>query len=71
MFMVQDGSCSDGGSGTPLSDGASLNCLDLQNLDYPGLIQNQQSVEAQVGCVKDDEEESGSVAEHCLIAFSY
>lgn len=71
MFMVQDGSCSDGGSGTPLSDGASLNCLDLQILDCPGHIQDQQSEEVQVECVKDDVEESGSVAEHCLIALSY
>ncbi|XP_074484346.1 tectonin beta-propeller repeat-containing protein 2-like isoform X3 [Sebastes fasciatus] len=33
MFVVQDGSCSDGGSGTPLSDGASLIGLDLQIQD--------------------------------------
>ncbi|XP_075963363.1 tectonin beta-propeller repeat-containing protein 2 isoform X1 [Anarhichas minor] len=33
MFVVQDGSCSDGGSGTPLSDRASLLGLDLQNQD--------------------------------------
>ena len=28
MFVVQDSSCSDGGSGTPLSDRASLMWLD-------------------------------------------
>lgn len=35
MFVVQDGSCSDGGSGTPLSDRASLIGLDLQNHESP------------------------------------
>ncbi|XP_068194967.1 tectonin beta-propeller repeat-containing protein 2 [Antennarius striatus] len=47
MFVVQDGSCSDGGSGTPLSDRASLVCLDLQNQDSPDQDQNQQSLEEQ------------------------
>lgn len=41
MFVVQDGSCSDGGSGTPLSDRASLVCLDLHNLDSPDQDQGQ------------------------------
>lgn len=40
MFVVQDGSCSDGGSGTPLSDRASLVCLDL-HLDFPDQDQDQ------------------------------
>uniref|UniRef100_A0A3Q1B9D9 HPS5-like beta-propeller domain-containing protein n=1 Tax=Amphiprion ocellaris TaxID=80972 RepID=A0A3Q1B9D9_AMPOC len=57
MFVVQDGSCSDGGSGTPLSDRASLICLDLQNQDSPD--QNQDSQEADGGdpnnAVKDRE----------------
>lgn len=44
MFVVQDGSCSDGGSGTPLSDRASLIGLDLQNQDSPE--QGQDSMEA-------------------------
>lgn len=70
MFVVQDGSCSDGGSGTSLSDQASLICLDLQNLDSPERDQDQHSQEAQPGCVKDEEEvesssnQSGSVAEY-------
>lgn len=64
MFVVQDGSCSDGGSGTPVSDRASLICVELQNLDSPEQDQDQHSQEAQDKCVKDDEEvESGSVAE--------
>uniref|UniRef100_UPI003AAE588F tectonin beta-propeller repeat-containing protein 2 n=1 Tax=Centroberyx gerrardi TaxID=166262 RepID=UPI003AAE588F len=43
MFGVQDGGCSDGGSGTPLSDRTSLLCssLDLQSNDYPEQDQNQ------------------------------
>lgn len=72
MFVVQDGSCSDGGSGTSLSDQASLICLDLQNLDSPerDQDQDQHSQEAQARCVKDEEEvesssnQSGSVAEY-------
>lgn len=64
MFVVQDGSCSDGGSGTPVSDRASLICVELQNLDSPEQDQDQHSQEAQDKCAKDDEEvESGSVAE--------
>lgn len=47
MFVVQDGSCSDGGSGTPLSDRASLIGLDLQNQDSPE--QDQDSQEAWSG----------------------
>ncbi|KAJ4918348.1 hypothetical protein JOQ06_006515, partial [Pogonophryne albipinna] len=40
MFVVQDGSCSEGGSGTPLSDRTSLIGLDLQNQDSPEQDQN-------------------------------
>ncbi|XP_059208649.1 tectonin beta-propeller repeat-containing protein 2 [Centropristis striata] len=46
MFVVHDGSCSDGGSGTPLSDRASLIGLDLQNQDSPEQLQDQNSQEA-------------------------
>ncbi|XP_008294911.1 tectonin beta-propeller repeat-containing protein 2 [Stegastes partitus] len=57
MFVVQDGSCSDGGSGTPLSDRASLIGLDLQDQD---------SQEAGGGgsnkAVKDREESSSNQA---------
>ncbi|XP_034530211.1 tectonin beta-propeller repeat-containing protein 2 [Notolabrus celidotus] len=42
MFVVQDSSCSDGGSGTPLSDRASLVGLDLQNQDSPESNQDSQ-----------------------------
>lgn len=35
MFLLQDGSCSDGGSGTPLSDRTSLTGLDLHSQDSP------------------------------------
>lgn len=42
MFVLQDSSCSDGGSGTPLSDRASLVGLDLQNQDSPESIQDSQ-----------------------------
>ncbi|XP_054469725.1 tectonin beta-propeller repeat-containing protein 2 [Anoplopoma fimbria] len=64
MFVVWDGSCSDGGSGTPLSDRASLTGLDLQNQDSPEQIQDQISLKA--GCedllrgVKDGEEAESS-----------
>ncbi|XP_039993388.1 tectonin beta-propeller repeat-containing protein 2 [Xiphias gladius] len=66
MFIVQDGNCSDGGSGTPLSDRASLIGLDLQNQDSPEQNQDQDS-QAEGGGgsdrgVKDGEEmESGSL----------
>ncbi|XP_040916355.1 tectonin beta-propeller repeat-containing protein 2 isoform X2 [Toxotes jaculatrix] len=43
MFVVQDGSCSDGGSGTPLSDRTSL--VDLQNQDSPEQNLDQDSQE--------------------------
>uniref|UniRef100_A0A3B4U5H4 Tectonin beta-propeller repeat containing 2 n=1 Tax=Seriola dumerili TaxID=41447 RepID=A0A3B4U5H4_SERDU len=64
MFVVQDGSCSDGGSGTPLSDRASLIGLDLQNQESPE--QDQDSQEGggggSDGGVKDGEDmESGSL----------
>lgn len=64
MFMVQDGSCSDGGSGTPLSDRASLVCLDFQNLDSPEQDQDQdpEQQKSQAGRLKE-EAESRSVAE--------
>lgn len=72
MFVVQDSSCSDGGSGTPLSDKASLTCLDLQNMDSSDQDQDQEQhpQEVQAGCVKDKWEvesslnQSGSVAEN-------
>ncbi|XP_038584234.1 tectonin beta-propeller repeat-containing protein 2 isoform X1 [Micropterus salmoides] len=63
MFVVQDSSCSDGGSGTPLSDQASLIGLDLQNQDSPEPNHDQDSQESQG--IKDGEEsspiESGSL----------
>ncbi|XP_053191841.1 tectonin beta-propeller repeat-containing protein 2 [Scomber japonicus] len=43
MFVVQDSSCSDGGSGTPLSDRASFVGLDLQNQDSPEQDQDYSS----------------------------
>ncbi|XP_051250468.1 tectonin beta-propeller repeat-containing protein 2 isoform X4 [Dicentrarchus labrax] len=52
MFVVQDSSCSDGGSGTPLSDRASLVGLDLQNQDSPDQDQDRG--------VKDGEEGESS-----------
>lgn len=70
MFVVQDASCSDGGSGTPLSDRASLTCLDLQNMDSSDPDQEQHPQEVQAGCVKDKWKvessfnQSGSVAEN-------
>ncbi|XP_027130740.1 tectonin beta-propeller repeat-containing protein 2 isoform X4 [Larimichthys crocea] len=45
MFVVQDGSCSDGGSGTPQSDRASLIGMDLQNQDSPEPEQEQEPQE--------------------------
>lgn len=57
-FVVHDGSCSDGGSGTPLSDRASLIGLDLQNQD--SLEQEQDSQEAGGGVVKHGEEAASS-----------
>ncbi|XP_029349066.1 tectonin beta-propeller repeat-containing protein 2 isoform X2 [Echeneis naucrates] len=44
MFVVQDSSCSDGGSGTPLSDRASLIGLDLHNQESPQQNQDQDSL---------------------------
>lgn len=58
MFVVQDSSCSDGGSGTPLSDRTSLIGLDLQNPDTSDQIPDQGSQGAAVGsdkAVKDGE----------------
>ncbi|CAK6982065.1 tectonin beta-propeller repeat-containing protein 2 [Scomber scombrus] len=43
MFVVQDSSCSDGGSGTPLSDRASFVGLDLQNQESPEQDQDYSS----------------------------
>lgn len=59
MFVVQDGSCSDGGSGTPLSDRTSLTGLDIQNQNTPEQIQDQDSQGLAVGsdkAVKDRED---------------
>lgn len=59
MFVVQDGSCSDGGNGTPLSDQSSLIGLDLQNKNIPEQIQDQDSQGAPGGSdkgVKDGED---------------
>uniref|UniRef100_A0A3Q3JGY5 Tectonin beta-propeller repeat containing 2 n=1 Tax=Monopterus albus TaxID=43700 RepID=A0A3Q3JGY5_MONAL len=42
MFIVPDSSCSDGGSGTPLSDQASLIGLDLHNQGSPEQDQDSQ-----------------------------
>ncbi|XP_076604722.1 tectonin beta-propeller repeat-containing protein 2 [Chaetodon auriga] len=67
MFVVQDGSCSDGGSGTPLSDRASLLGLDLQNYDSPEQNQNQDSQEEQGGGIKDREEMESSSSQSCSI----
>ncbi|XP_041827320.1 tectonin beta-propeller repeat-containing protein 2 [Melanotaenia boesemani] len=47
VFVVQDSSCSDGGSGTPLSDHASLGALSLQNQDAPEHVHGQFSEEVQ------------------------
>ncbi|TDG98465.1 hypothetical protein EPR50_G00200540 [Perca flavescens] len=54
MFVVQDGSCSDGG--TPLSDRVSLVSQDLQNQ-----TQDQNSAEQTQDSAKEEEAESGSV----------
>ncbi|XP_067334852.1 tectonin beta-propeller repeat-containing protein 2 isoform X2 [Channa argus] len=74
MFVVQDGSCSDGGSeGTPLSDQASLIGLDLQNQDTPEQIQDQDSVGAGGGSekgVKDEVMESSSNPSGSLLPVS-
>ncbi|XP_075995908.1 tectonin beta-propeller repeat-containing protein 2 [Genypterus blacodes] len=53
MFVVQDGSCSDGGSGTPLSDRASLVGLDLQTGDNAEQNPNQG---AEGGAVEEEAE---------------
>lgn len=69
MFVAQDGSCSDGGSGTPLSDRASLIGLDLQNQDSPE--QDQDSQEAQSGGsnkeIKDGEKVVSSSSQSGLV----
>ncbi|KAL7380916.1 hypothetical protein ABVT39_025956 [Epinephelus coioides] len=64
MFVVQDGSCSDGGSGTPLSDRASLVGLDLHNQDSPEQNQEQNSQEGGSG---DVEMESSSTQSSSLL----
>ncbi|XP_049452160.1 tectonin beta-propeller repeat-containing protein 2 isoform X2 [Epinephelus fuscoguttatus] len=64
MFVVQDGSCSDGGSGTPLSDRASLVGLDLHNQDSPEQNQEQNSQEGVSG---DVEMESSSTQSSSLL----
>ncbi|XP_034419187.1 tectonin beta-propeller repeat-containing protein 2-like [Cyclopterus lumpus] len=64
MFVIQDVSCSDGGSQTPLSDRASLIGLDLQNQDSLEQIQDQISQKAEGEdldrVVKDGEEAESS-----------
>ncbi|XP_070698394.1 tectonin beta-propeller repeat-containing protein 2 isoform X2 [Pempheris klunzingeri] len=60
MFVVQDSSCSDGGSGTPLSDRASLIGLDLQNQDSPELDQDSQKAVGVDRGGKDKEEGESS-----------
>ncbi|XP_028994773.1 tectonin beta-propeller repeat-containing protein 2 isoform X2 [Betta splendens] len=59
MFVVQDSSFSDGGSGTPLSDQTSLIGLDLQNHDTPEQMHDHELLEAATGSdrgVTDGEE---------------
>lgn len=68
MFVVQDGSCSDGGSGTPLSDQASLLGLDLQNHDCPEQNQDQDSQEGRGGGIKDMVEVESSSSRSWLVA---
>ncbi len=72
MFVVQDSSCSDGGSGTPLSDRASLIGLDFQNQYSPEQNQDQDSEEAEGGGldrgVKDGEEVESSSNQCGLVA---
>lgn len=62
MFVVQDGSVSDGGSGTPLSDQASLVGMDLQNQDSPEHNPDQESQETggSKRGVKDEKEVKSS-----------
>lgn len=54
MFVVQDSSCSDGGSGTPLSDRASFIGLDLQNQDSPEQDKDQSSSNQSGSCLPPD-----------------
>ncbi|XP_030575048.1 tectonin beta-propeller repeat-containing protein 2 isoform X2 [Archocentrus centrarchus] len=62
MFVVQDGSVSDGESGTPLSDRASLVGVDLQNQDSPehNPDQDSQDTGGSERGVKDEEEVKSS-----------
>ncbi|KAF7651682.1 hypothetical protein LDENG_00107190, partial [Lucifuga dentata] len=60
MFAVQDGSCSDGGSGTPLSDHASLVSLDLQTSDGPNQNQDQDPWEEEGGASEEGVGEAAS-----------
>ncbi|XP_028250640.1 tectonin beta-propeller repeat-containing protein 2 isoform X2 [Parambassis ranga] len=72
IFVVQDGSCSDGGSGTPLSDRASLMGLDLLNQDFSA---DQRLDSQEVGCGGSDKDQrygvescqSGSVLPPCSL----
>ncbi|KAM9356291.1 tectonin beta-propeller repeat-containing protein 2 isoform 3-T5 [Pholidichthys leucotaenia] len=59
MFVVQDGSCSDGGSGTPLSDRASLVGLDIRG--GPDQDQESQDGGSEEGVKEKDRVESGSL----------
>ncbi|KAK2826857.1 hypothetical protein Q5P01_021071 [Channa striata] len=60
MFVVQDGSYSDGGSeGTPLSDRVSLIGLDLQHQDTPGQVEDQYSLGAGGGLEKGVKDRGG------------
>lgn len=66
IFVVQDGSCSDGGSGTPLSDRTSLIGLDIQNQNTPEQVQDQGSQGLAVGsdkAVKDGEDLESSFSQ--------
>lgn len=55
MFVVQDNSCSDGGSGTPLSDRASLMGLDHQDQESAELNKDQPEAKG----IDGDKVESG------------
>ncbi|CAI5694967.1 tectonin beta-propeller repeat-containing protein 2 isoform X2 [Oreochromis niloticus] len=63
MFVVQDGSVSDGGSGTPLSDRASLVGVDFQNENSPEHHPNQGPWKTKVserGMKEEEEVEASS-----------
>lgn len=64
MFVVQDGSVSDGGSGTPLSDRASLVGVDFQNENSPEHHPNQGPWETRVSERGLKEEEGVEASSH-------